>query len=60
MGDPLLLGDEGVMDGVIREWQKREIEFGGYSGSFFSSASVVAPAAIYDLMQSSVENGLMP
>lgn len=23
-----------VMDGVIREWQKREIEFGGYSSSF--------------------------
>lgn len=28
-----------VMDGVIREWQKREIEFGGYSSSFSLSLS---------------------
>lgn len=28
--------------------------------ALFHSASVVTPAAIYDLMQSPVENGLMP
>lgn len=43
MGDPLLLGDEGVMDGVIREWQKREIAFGGYSGSFLAQPQWLPP-----------------